>query len=57
VAGLGAIDSLRMEPEHYRACVMGSEQLPLCLFVNTDQSPAGVVRDPSREPNSLLRRW
>jgi hypothetical protein len=56
VAGLGAIDSLRMEPEHYRACVMGSEQLPLCLFVNTDQSPAGVTRDPSREPNSLWRR-
>jgi hypothetical protein len=52
----GAIDSLRLEPDHYRACVMGSEELPLCVFVNTDQAPAGVTRDPSREPNSLWRR-
>jgi hypothetical protein len=56
IGGLGALDSLRLEPDHYRACVMGAEQLPLCLFVNTDQSPAGVTRDPSREPNSLWRR-
>jgi hypothetical protein len=53
----GPVDSIRLETDHYRACVTGSERLPLCLFVNTDQSPAGVVRDPSREPNSLLRRW
>jgi hypothetical protein len=53
----GAIDSLRLETDHYRACVTGAERLPLCLFVNTDQQPAGVVRDPSREPNSDLRLW
>jgi hypothetical protein len=52
----GAIDALRLETDHYRACVLGPERLPLCLFVNTDQAPAGVVRDPSREPNALLRR-
>jgi len=52
----GEIDSLRLETDHYRACVMGAEKLPLCVFVNTDQSPAGVTRDPSREPNSLWRR-
>jgi hypothetical protein len=56
IAGLGAIDNLRLETDHYRACVMGGERLPLCVFVNTDQSPAGVTRDPSREPNSLWRR-
>jgi hypothetical protein len=55
-AGLGAIDSLRLETDRYRVCVMGSERLPLCLFVNTDQAPAGVTRDPSREPNTMLRR-
>src|SRR4051812_44078078 len=54
--GLGAIDSVRLETDHYRACVPGSGKLPLCLFINTDQSPAGVTRDPSREPNSLWRR-
>jgi hypothetical protein len=31
--------------------VYGSEEDPICLFVNTDQSPAGVRRDPSRDPN------
>jgi hypothetical protein len=53
----GPIDSIRLETDHYRACVTGAERLPLCLFVNTDQRPAGVVRDPSREPNAELRRW
>src|SRR4051794_8585677 len=56
VVGLGAIDSVRLEADHYRACVTGPEKLPLCLFVNTDQDPAGVTRDPSREPNSVWRR-
>jgi hypothetical protein len=55
-AGLGDLDSLRLETDHYRVCVMGAERLPLCLFVNTDQAPAGITRDPSREPNSLLQR-
>jgi hypothetical protein len=52
----GEVDAVRLETDHYRACVLGPEKLPLCLFINTDQSPAGVIRDPSREPNSALRR-
>jgi hypothetical protein len=56
LVGLGTLDTLRLESEHYRACVLGPEKRPLCLLVNTDQSPAGVIRDPSREPNSLIRR-
>lgn len=54
--GLAAIDTLRLEPDHYRACVPGPE-LPICFFVNTDQTPAGLRRDPAREPNQALRRW
>jgi hypothetical protein len=54
--GLGLLDSLKLETDRYRACVPGSDTLPLCLIVNTDQAPAGVTRDPSREPNSLWRR-
>jgi hypothetical protein len=50
--GLRAPDIVRLEPDHYRACVYGSERLPLCVFVNTDQRPAGIRRDPSREPNT-----
>jgi hypothetical protein len=54
--GLGAIDNVRLETDHYRACVMGPETLPLCFFVNTDQTPAGVTRDRSREPNTQFHR-
>jgi hypothetical protein len=54
--GLAAPDVVRLEPDHYRACVYGPDPRPLCLFVNTDQRPAGVRRDPSREPNTLFRR-
>jgi hypothetical protein len=53
-SGLGSIDAVRLEPEHYRACVYGAEEDPICLFVNTDQSPAGVRRDPSRDPNTPI---
>ena len=52
--GLGSIDAMRLEPEHYRACVYGADDHPICLFVNTDQSPAGVRRDPSRDPNDAF---
>ena len=55
-AGLGAVDTVRLEPEHYRACVYAAEELPLCFFVNTDQSPAGLERDTSREPNGRFGR-
>jgi hypothetical protein len=53
-AGLGRPDIVELETDHYRVCVYGSERLPLCLFVNTDQRPAGIRRDPSREPNTGL---
>jgi hypothetical protein len=52
--GLRAPDVVKLEPDRYRACVYGSARLPLCLFVNTDQRPAGIRRDPSREPNTGL---
>jgi len=54
--GLGAIDNVRLATDHYRACVMGPEKPPICFFVNTDQRPAGVTRDRSREPNPQLFR-
>jgi hypothetical protein len=53
-AGLARPDIVELETDHYRVCVYGSERLPLCLFVNTDQRPAGIRRDPSREPNTGL---
>ncbi len=49
--GLAAADVQQEETDLYRICVYGSDPLPLCLYVNTDQVPAGVKRDPSRVPN------
>jgi hypothetical protein len=56
-AGLDRIDAVRLAPEVYRACVPGNDpRRSLCLIVDTDQRPAGVTRDDSMEPNSVLRR-
>jgi len=49
--GLMQPDLVKEDAGLYRVCVWGSERLPLCLFVRTNQQPAGVTRDPSREPN------
>jgi len=54
--GLGSIDAMRLEPELYRACVPSADPRRwLCLFVSTDQRPAGVTRDPDQAPNSVYR--
>jgi hypothetical protein len=55
-AGLRSPDIVELERDSYRACVYGRGPLPLCVFVNTDQRPAGIRRDPSREPNTGLGR-
>ena len=48
--------TLRLESDLYRTCVPGGSERRLCLIVNTDQSPPGVSRDPSAEPNESLAR-
>ena len=54
---LGAMDAVRVEVGMWRACVPGPDpSRPLCLYVNTDQDPPGVTRDPERIPNALWRR-
>jgi hypothetical protein len=56
-AGLGAADAVRLKEDLYRTCVPGPiADRPLCMFVETDQRPAGVTRDPDRTPNSEYRR-
>jgi hypothetical protein len=50
--GLGRIDAVQLAPEVYRACVPGADpRRALCLIVDTDRRPAGVVRDDSMVPN------
>jgi hypothetical protein len=55
-AGLPMLDTIRTEDARYRACVPGGEELPLCFYVNTDQSPPGIVRDTERYTNAELQR-
>jgi hypothetical protein len=50
-SGLMEQDVLRETPDLYRVCVYGGSSTPLCLYVNTSQSPPGVTRDGSSEPN------
>jgi len=52
VSALGTLDSRQLEDESYRACVFPAhERLPVCFFVNTDQRPAGITKDPARNAN------
>jgi hypothetical protein len=49
---LAAADTWRIEPELFRTCVPGDDaKRPLCLLVDTSQSPPGVEVDPDRQPN------
>lgn len=51
-AFLARTDWLRLADHLYRACVPGHDpRRSLCLFVETDQTPAGVRRDPDQTPN------
>jgi MFS family permease len=50
---LAGIDVIELEPRYFRACVPRPEpQRWLCLFVSTDQRPAGLKRDPSETSNA-----
>jgi hypothetical protein len=52
VPALETLDSRKLEDDNYRACIFPPhERLPLCFFVNTNQSPAGITRDPTRATN------
>ncbi len=54
--GLRTIDSMRVEDDIYRSCVPGPDPKRwLCLFVSTDQHPAGVRLDGDRAPNGVYR--
>ena len=50
---LAQADSIRLGAEYYRACVPGPRpRRYLCLFVRTDQRPAGVTLDGDQISNS-----
>ena len=42
-------------PHLYRTCLSGPDPAKhLCVYVTTDQAPAGVTRDRSQEPNAVV---
>jgi hypothetical protein len=54
-AGIGAAEAVRLEDDLYRACIPGPDPKRwLCLFVSTDQRPAGVTVDADRSPNERV---
>jgi hypothetical protein len=54
-SGIAAAEAVRLEEDYYRACVPGPDPKRwLCLFVSTDQRPAGVTVDADRSPNQHL---
>ncbi|MDP9135731.1 MAG: hypothetical protein M3N56_13010 [Actinomycetota bacterium] len=55
--GIALADPMRLEDDLYRTCVPGPDPKRwLCLFVNTEQRPAGVTLDHDRAPNTTYRR-
>ncbi len=55
-AGLSRVDSIQLEEDVYRSCVPGPDPKRwLCLFVETDQHPAGLRLDSEMVSNSVYR--
>jgi hypothetical protein len=49
------LDTWKQGPDLYRTCVPGPDPArSYCVFVNTDQSPPGVTRDPDQRPNATV---
>jgi hypothetical protein len=54
---LGAIDTIRIDEDYYRACIPGEDARHwFCLFVTTDQQPPGVTRDTEELSNTEAYR-
>jgi hypothetical protein len=51
------LSTWKQGPDLYRTCVAGNDPArAFCVFVNTDQSPPGVTRDPDQRPNTAVER-
>ncbi len=51
------LDTVKQGDNLYRTCVAGPDpHRAFCVFVNTDQSPPGVTRDPDERPNADVAR-
>ena len=56
-ANVDHLDTVKQGDDLYRTCVAGPDpDRAYCVFVNTDQSPPGVTRDPDQRPNAAVQR-
>ena len=56
-ANVDHLDTVKQGDDLYRTCVAGPDpHRAFCVFVNTDQSPPGVTRDPDQRPNAAVAR-
>ena len=56
-ARLARAETMRLEADVYRTCVPGRDPKRwLCLFVDTDQDPPGITRDPDAAPNDVYKQ-
>jgi hypothetical protein len=56
-ANVHHMDTVKQGNDLYRTCVAGNDpDRAFCVFVNTDQSPPGVTRDPDQRPNAAVAR-
>jgi hypothetical protein len=47
---------VRLDEGYFRTCVARDDRHHyFCLFVDTNQKPTEVIRDPSQEPNSAYK--
>lgn len=53
--GIGEMTTWKAGEDLYRTCIGGPDpERALCVYVETDQSPAGVRLDRSQEPNEVF---
>jgi hypothetical protein len=56
VRNIETANTIRLGEDYFRTCIARDDRRRfLCLFVETNESPPKVVRDPSQEPNSAYR--
>ena len=56
-ANVDHLNTVKQGDNLYRTCVPGPDpHRAFCVFVNTDQSPPGVTRDPDQRPNAAVER-
>jgi hypothetical protein len=56
-ANVGHLNTIKQGDDLYRTCIAGpNPHRAFCVFVNTDQSPPGVTRDPDQRPNAAVER-